>query len=70
VSAVVIAREGKAAIVINAPTDPELARLWLLAHVKTEGHGVVAEYEALRRKVHGSMTHVIREICEKAPGGD
>jgi hypothetical protein len=69
-SAIVIEREGKAPIVINPPADPALARLWLLAHAKTGGHGVVTEYEALLRKPHGSLTSVIREICEKVPGGD
>ena len=77
----VIEREGKAPIVINAPTDPALKRLWDLAEskvgargkspeTKADWHAVQDEYHAMLGKQRGSIGQVIREICEKAPGGD
>lgn len=81
-SAGTIEREGKAAIVINAPTDPELLRLWNLALVKVQARDgklpdtktgwqvVFDDYRALTTKASGSISQVIREVCAKVPGGD
>jgi hypothetical protein len=74
---ITIEREGKAPIVINPPTDPELARLWDLARVKVAARSkaldwreVTREYNALTTKPHGALSQIIRERCEKAPGYD
>lgn len=79
---IIIEREGKAPIIVNAPTDPALRVLWDLARAKFETRAgappstkhdvdaVMNDYHALIRKPRGSIAHIIREICEKAPGGD
>jgi hypothetical protein len=67
---------------INAPQDPALAILWRLAMArekavlgrppaeKAELHAVIDRYHDLLNKPRGSLSDIIRERCEKAPGGD
>lgn len=73
--------EDRPTVTVNAPTDPELARLWALAQAKLEARlgkmpatradvaAVTEEYQALVRKTGGAIVP-IREVCAKAPGGD
>ena len=79
---ITIERPGQTPIIVNDPTDPALRVLWDVARAKFEaGEGrapstkedadrITEAYGALMRKPHGTLNHVIREICEKAPGGD
>jgi hypothetical protein len=74
--------EDRPLITIQAPADPEMAKLWALAILKfrartttlpmtkDEWNQVTREYNALTTKSHGAMSQIIRERCEKAPGGD
>lgn len=77
-----IALEDKPTVMVNPPEDPALATLWGLALAKTEAatgrspavradmKAVVDEYQRLMAKARGSIADIIRERCEKAPGGD
>ena len=74
--------EVRAGITIAPPQDPSLRTLWDLALAKFEArtgaqpatkadwNQLTNEYNALTSKPHGSLGQVVREICEKAPGGD
>jgi hypothetical protein len=65
-------------VTVNAPSDPEYARLWSLAvakfgqapTTKADYAAITEAYHALLGKSRGTISQVIREICEKAPGGD
>jgi hypothetical protein len=69
-------------ITIQSPADPELAKLWALAvakfeartgglpALKAEWNQITREYNALTTKPHGAISQLIRERCDKAPGGD
>ena len=77
-----IERPGRRPIIVNTPRDPEHARLWSLAlskfqartggapTTKADADAVAQDYHALLGKQRGAVSQVIREICEKAPGGD
>jgi hypothetical protein len=68
-------------ISIQPPADPESAKLWDLAVAKVEArfgeprtkaawNQVTREFNALTTKPHGALSQMIRERCDKAPGGD
>jgi hypothetical protein len=73
-------------VVINAPEDPELASVWALAvgkfttqmgrepETREDARHVIAEYERLLAKPHGSLGRVverlIEERCSEVRSGD
>jgi len=72
----------KATVSIERPADPGLLSLFGLAEAKFEAraglpastradwNAVIEDYNRLATKPHGSLSQIVREICEKAPGGD
>lgn len=77
-----IALSDKAAVTIARPDDPALRTLFGLAEAKFEArtgapastradwNAVTQEYNALTSKARGPLSQIVREFCEKAPGGD